>query len=496
MPTKKIIFLLHNLHRVNFVPLGIASLIGTLERLGYAVHLTCPEKDDLDAEMISFQPDVVAYSMLTGSHNQYIETNRRLKSQFHFITVFGGAHPTFFPEIIAEQGVDAVCIGEGDIAFPEFLERVGTRDVVHTQNFWVKQDGIIYRNPVRPLVPNLDELPMPNYDIFYNSFANLRNNPIKHFMVSRGCPYDCTYCFNHSYSELYKGKGERLRYKSPQYIIREVQSVARKYPLECIYFRDDIFICSRTWLDEFIPAFTREIGLPFICQLRVEMINRELIQRLISAGCVSISLGVETGSEILRNEVLNRKMTNQQIKDACALLTQFQLPFCVNNMVGLPGETIENMNETLSLTQSLHPSYSWFQVFQPYPRTRLSQYATDKGLFDGDFDRVQQSCHEKTALKFAPQHQRMVNNAHKLFALAVEWPWITRFVKALIKIRENKLFIVFFAVGQYYFTTSRLFPMLKMTPGDWLRGFWNTILVTQPSYEKSLRVRKDVTNGH
>ena len=305
---QKILFILHNLNQANFIPLGVASIIGSLESQSYPVHLICPEKDDLDQEMASFQPDVVCYSMLTGSQGQYVDTNRYLKARYDFISVFGGPHPTFFPEIIEEEGVDVVCVGEGEVALLEFLDRIGTPDLLKTENFWIKQDGAIYRNPVRPLIDCLDDLPLPNYKIFYDNFSNLRNNPIKHFLLGRGCPYDCTYCFNHSLSQIYKDKGPRLRHKSPFYIIQEIKSVLNEYSLECIYFRDDIFNSSKVWLDQFVPLYKQEVGLPFICKLRIEMVNENFILQLINAGCVSISLSIETGNEKLRSEVLNRHM--------------------------------------------------------------------------------------------------------------------------------------------------------------------------------------------
>ena len=491
--SRRILFVVYKLNQANFIPLGLASLIGMLQANGHDVHLICPQQDNLGAEMEAFHPEVVGYSVLTGSHSQYLEMNHHLKKRYEFLSLFGGPHPTFFPEMIEEDGVDAVCIGEGELALVDFLNRLGTDDLIRTENFWVKQKDIIYRNPVRPLSQRLDDFPLPNYEIFYQNFQNFWENPIKHFLVSRGCPYDCTYCFNHSYSQIYQDKGKRVRHKSPAYVVKEIKSVIERFPAECIYFRDDIFVASNAWLDEFTPMYKREIGLPFICQLRVEMVNEPLIKRLILAGCVSISLGLETGNENFRREILNRVMSNEQVLEACKIIKQEGLPFCINNMVGLPGETLENLYETLALTQKIKPSYSWFQIFQPYPKTPLAEYACTQELFNGDYDRVYQSCHEKTALRFPKKQQRIVNNSHKLFALAVEWPWLSGLVKWLITLPENIIYITLFAVGQYYYTTSRLFPMLKMTTGDWIRGFWRTILVTQPSLNKP---KPELITGH
>ena len=479
-----ILFVIHDLNYANFVPIGVASLIGTLEFYQHTIKLICPENEDVIAVMDSFQPDIVAYSVLTGSHSKYLKTNSWLKSKYDFISVFGGPHPTFFPEIIEETGVDVVCVGEGDITFVDFLEKIGTSELKEARNLWIKMDGVIYRNPVRPYIKSLDEIPLPNYEIFYQKFANLSENPIKHFLIGRGCPYNCTYCFNHSLHQIYNDNVNRIRYKSPTYIIDELKSVTEKFHTECIYFRDDIFVSKNTWLEEFIPLYKNEIGLPFICQLRIEMINERLIRKLISAGCVSVSLGVETGNEKLRREVLNRPMSNTRIVAACDILKEQKMPFCVNNMVGIPGETLTDLFETLELTQRLGPSYSWFQIFQPYPKTRLAEYAKEMNLFNVSYDKISQTCHERTALEFSHTYKRQINNAHKLFALAVEWPHLTKIFKWLITLPENKVFIILFAIGQYYFTTRRLFPMLKLSVRDWVIGFWRTIMVTQPMLRK------------
>ena len=149
-------------------------------------------------------------------------------------------------------------------------------------------------------------------------------------------------------------------------------------------------------------------------------------------------------------------MSNVQIIRGCEILCEADLPFCVNNMVGIPGETIDDLFTTLELTQRVRPCYAWFQIYQPYPRTDLAQYAEDLGLFEGNFDMLRETCHERTTLGFDRRQQRLINNAHKLFAIAVEWPGLTRLVRWLLALPENTLYVILFASWQYYFTTKRM----------------------------------------
>ena len=179
--------------------------------------------------MHSYSPQIVGYSALTGEHIKLLEINKLLKKDFNFKAVFGGPHPTFFPEFINEESIDAICIGEGDISFPEFCRRIeNNENYWETPNFVVNNNGNIFRNSLMPLVENLDSLPFPDRDLMYEADSDLLSEGKKLFFASRGCPYKCSYCFNNKYNEMYSGKGSIIRLHSPEYLIEEICKVKDK----------------------------------------------------------------------------------------------------------------------------------------------------------------------------------------------------------------------------------------------------------------------------
>jgi hypothetical protein len=179
-----------------------------------------------------FRPELVGYSVMTGEHYEVLKLNKILKKNFNFISVMGGPHPTFNKQVIEEDGIDAICIGEGDDSFPEFIRKIEKgEDYSLTKTFHVKYKGKIYRNPLGNLVSDLNELPFPDRQILYDADPNLAAVGAKSFVSARGCPYKCSYCFNKQYNDNYKGLGQILRVRSPELVIKEIEDVRARYPL-------------------------------------------------------------------------------------------------------------------------------------------------------------------------------------------------------------------------------------------------------------------------
>jgi len=156
-------------------------------------------------EIRNFNPDIVGFSCTTGIHQFALKIARAIKSCTKAITVFGGPHPTFFPEIIKEDVVDVVCMGEGEGALSDLADAVNRKiEIRKIFNCWIKQGSQIIKNDVRPLIEDLDSLPFPDRSIYYHKYPFM-NRSQKVFIAGRGCPYKCTYCFNQSMQRLYKG---------------------------------------------------------------------------------------------------------------------------------------------------------------------------------------------------------------------------------------------------------------------------------------------------
>jgi anaerobic magnesium-protoporphyrin IX monomethyl ester cyclase len=452
--------------QIDYEPLGLLYLSSVLRQAGHEVRLAVASEEDPVAVAQVWQPGVVGYSVYTGSQAYYRELNLRIKGAVDgLISVFGGPHPTYFPEFIAEPGVDAICIGEGEGAMLDLVETLEAGGpLTGIDNWWFQNGGEIERNRVRPAETNLDSLPFPDRDLLFERDVFTKQSGIKHFITSRGCPYDCTYCFNHALAEVYDGKGRRLRQMSVDKVIEEVKGVQARYPMQFVVFLDDLFIVYVEWLRELSEKFPREVGLPFFCNVRANLVTPEKVDLLKRAGCASVGMGLETGNPRLRNEILKRNLSDEQIVEASRLVREAGIQLLTTNMLGLPGGTLELDFETLALNHACKPAYANAFLYQPYPRTELGEYAREQGYVEGSVDDIDPSAWERSVLRFAtPAEKRQIENFNKLFALAVEWRWLTGVVRRLIKLPPNPFFRLAYKVWKGYSIKNRIHPYRPST---------------------------------
>lgn len=447
--------------QIDYEPLGLLCLASVLRQAGHEVRLAVAVEEDPVATAREWQPGVVGYSVYTGSQTYYRDLNLRIKEALpNVVSVFGGPHPTYFPEFVEEPGVDAVCLGEGERAILDLVEVLAAGEPpTGIEDWWFKRNGHIERNPVRPLENDLDRLPLPDRDLLFEKDEFTRQSGIKHFITSRGCPYDCTYCFNHALAEIYRGKGQRLRQMSVDRVIEEVKGVQERYPLQFVVFLDDLFIIYVDWLRELADKFPRQVALPFFCNVRANLVTPEKIALLKQAGCASVGMGLETGNAALRNQILKRNLSDEQLVEASRLIREAGIQLLTTNMVGLPGGTLENDFETLALNHACQPAYANAFLYQPYPRTELGEHARENGYVEGSVDDIDPSAWERSVLRFStPEEKRQIENFTKLFALTVEWPWLTRLVRQLIKLPPNPLFRLAYKLWKGYAIKNRIHP--------------------------------------
>jgi len=457
--------------QIDYEPLGLLYLSSALRQAGHEVRLSIATTEDPVAVARAWQPDVLGYSVYTGSQAYYRDLNLRIKGAVQAVSVFGGPHPTYFPEFIEEPGVDAVCVGEGEGAMLDLVQALDDgKPLVGIENWWFKLDGgQIQRNPVRAAENDLDSIAFPDRELLFEADEFTRQSGIKHFITSRGCPYDCTYCFNHALAEVYRGKGKRLRQMSVDKVIEEVRWVQQRYPMQFVVFLDDLFIVYESWLQELAAKFPREIGLPFFCNVRANLVTPAKIELLKQAGCASVGMGLETGNPELRNEILKRNMSDEQIIEASNLIRRAGIELLTTNMLGLPGASLGHDLETLALNHACKPAYANAFLYQPYPRTELGDYARNGGYVEGALDDIDPSAWERSVLRFStPEEKRQIENLNKLFALAVEWPRITGLVLRLTKLPPNPLFRLAYKLWKGYAVKNRIHPY-RPSMGEFLQ---------------------------
>jgi len=421
---------------------GIMTLSGVLKANGFRSEVAPADADLIIDRLRSEDRAVVAFSTPSALASTYIDLNRRIKARRPDVfSVFGGAHPTYFPQLIEEDGVDGICMGEGEYALLDLVRALDEgRSPAGIENWWIKHDGVIHRNPLRPLIADLDELPLPDREAFSETLAE----PMLHaiVMTGRGCPYGCTYCYNHLYRKLYHGKGKLVRRRSVDHVMRELYQL-KKEGARFIRFMDDLFTLQPEWVKEFSQRYADEIGLPFTCLVRANCVDEEVIADLARAGCHRIMMGVEAGNDRLRNEVLKRRMTEDEIVRAGRIIRAAGIRLVTANILAIPGGDLESDWETVDLNIKVRPDYTSAAILHAFPGTEIHETARTMGMLREDhLTAVSEGGFGfASALKIGdPREKRQIENLHKFFILTVWFPWLKPVVRRLITLPPNRVF--------------------------------------------------------
>lgn len=424
-------------------PLGIMSLTATLIQAGHEVSICSPRISEVDKKLDHFPARIIAYSIATGDHNFYAEFNKILKrKKANIFSVFGGPHPTFTPAFLKEnQDVNAICIGEGDYSFVEFVNRYESEEDYHlTPNFHVRYEGRIYENHVQNFIENLDALPFPDRDVIYSNFPYARFRTMKNFITMRGCPYNCTYCFNHQYKMLYKGKGKFLRRRGVDNVISEILLVKKKYPLEFVYFRDDNFTLFPEWIEEFSEKYSKKVNLPFACSTRLKPLTEKMVTALKKANCVTVEVGIEAGNSRVRNEILERDMSDNEILEGVKLFRSKGIKVLSENIFGIPGSSLQDDLETYQLNLKCKVNYPNSRLLQPYFGTKIYHIAEKMGQMNKDIQKIKPDDYlkGKTILNIPNIKER--KRLNKIIAISVFLRLPLAFVKLLIRLPINPIY--------------------------------------------------------
>ncbi len=432
----KILFITNN-HKlfpaiIGYFPLGIMQLAGALKERGHKVYYSGLVLKNI-LYLIRENPiDVIAYSVMAGDEPEYLSLNQEIKKHFSDIfSVFGGTYPTFSPDIIEGAAINAVCRGEGIVAFVELIEKLSKgEDIRFLKNFWVNDGKKIYKNDLRPLLENISDVSFPDYDGYFDFVPDVGKSKKKIFLSSLGCPFDCTYCLNSAFNEIYKNKGRIYRNKNVDSLLGELFYVKSKYPLNWVNFVDDVFGLSRDWLVEFSEKYPREIGLPFSSIVRLELVDEHYLKLLVKSGCQSILVGIEAGNELVRLDILNKNMTNAFIIEKVALIKKFGLNLMTFNIIGIPPGSLNSEWETVHFNQKLRPNYAYASIFQPLPGTRLADVILKKEITEMKSPLELRNFHVKSSINLKNKNE--IVNLHKFFSIVVAYPFLEPLVRVLL----------------------------------------------------------------
>ena len=328
-------------------------------------------------KLLQFKPDLVAVSTMTGHFDKVINLLETVKVECPVIV--GGVHATLCSEdVLSNNVVDFICVGEGEELLVELCSTLqdGKKDYASIRNLGYKVGNALKINELRPFI-NLDEIPCPDWSLFdkRHLFRPFMGKVYQgsFYVMSRGCPQDCTYCVNDVLKRTLRNCGRYFRYQSPKTTISQISSLKSEFGADWFKFADDsIMLLSEEYLEELHDGL-KELDIQFGCSVRPETTTIRKVELLKSMGCVAASVGIESGNENLRKSILNRRMSNQQIETAIQILKNAGIRVSTFNMIGLPGESRDNVFETIALNKKLNVEAVNFYIVYPYPGTAISE---------------------------------------------------------------------------------------------------------------------------
>lgn len=443
------------LQNIDYEFLGPMYISAYARARGHSVHMAIGQTEaDLAPEIERIRPDVLGFSIMSGSHRWARDMAGALKARYGLPTLFGGAHPTFFPEFAREPAVDWLVRGEGEETVTELLDALDAGRPVDTlPNLWLRRgsDGELVQNEVRPLRADLDDYPFPDRHL-YDALEGRLDRGVRNVITSRGCPWHCSFCFEDAMRELYDGKGKYVRIRKIDAVIAECQQIKALGGVRLIYFADDVFGMKKDWLYTFLPRFKREVGLPFVCLVRADIVASDphYAEALAEGGCQSVFFGVESGNERLRNKVLNKDLSDAEIVRAAGYLHAAGVKFRSYNIMGLPEETLADALSTVELNIRIRTDYPWCSIFSPLPGTELARYAEAEGYLPPGFDAEALSRSFFLRSEMDMPDIDAIQNLQKLFQTAVLWPRTWPAVKRLIHLPPNPAFTAWFGLIYFY----------------------------------------------
>jgi len=199
--------------------------------------------------------------------------------------------------------------------------------------------------------------------------------------------------------------------------------------------------------------------LPFYCHVRANHMKEEVVALMARAGCRSVNMGIECADEVYRRDVLHRPMPNAEIRGSCARLHGHGIQILADNMLGLPGRTLEDDLATLRFNAECRIDYPLAMLLQPYPGTGIDRYAREHGYFDGDYSKIDYNYYFRSPLRFRSESEKCaIENLHKLFAMTAEAPWLFPVVKQLVRLPPNAIFNSVFRCWYAFCYHTRIMP--------------------------------------
>jgi anaerobic magnesium-protoporphyrin IX monomethyl ester cyclase len=382
-----------------------------------AVSAVFEDTEHILGRILSCKPDLIGMPVVTDDFQWALKWARRIKQIMDVPIVFGNAHATFHSEDVLKQNcVDFVVRGEGELTLLELVETLQSGgDLKNVLGIGFKRNGQVIVNPVRPLIEDLDILPFPDKDLYYQEMPYLNHGYTT--MTGRGCPYRCTFCDNNTSAKLYRKESSKVqrwtRRHSPAYMVKEILWAKEKYNIKHVRFNDEDFSYDKQWIREFAPLYKKEVGIPYFAWVYPNTVDEEIAQLLADSGCDAVEMGIQSGSERIRKDILHRRTSDAQILSSLGALRKAGIRATVDVIIGLPTETKEDLDETIRLLAHGNPWHIYVFWLRYYPATEILNIVKEKGLLsDAQLKYLEEGQHTRghiaggTELEQSPMFRR------------------------------------------------------------------------------------------
>jgi radical SAM superfamily enzyme YgiQ (UPF0313 family) len=362
-----------------YFPLGLGYIASFLRKYGsHSVQIYEPEAQslsytDLEKIISDNAPDIVGLTCSTPNFFRAIRLARAVKNNSDAKIIIGGVHASALPEFIAEKYpelIDCVVIGEGEITMLELVRAYENNESIEGIR------GIVYRNGnktirtgTRPFIDELDSIPFPARDLipqklFIPNLHNARHRNCSTLLTSRGCPFNCSFCA----SRIVSGRNYRIH--SAEYVLEEMQMLKTDFHARQLLITDDTFTINHERLEKICRGMIdKKLDLEWFCFSQVNSVNREMLSIMKKAGCYNIGFGIESGNEdILRK--MGKPIKPEKALEAVRLANETGMKTQAFYIFGTPGETKQQMEETIQFAKKVGATLAFFNMLVPYPGTK------------------------------------------------------------------------------------------------------------------------------
>jgi radical SAM superfamily enzyme YgiQ (UPF0313 family) len=372
-------------------PLGLAYVAAALEKNGFHVeifdnYLLESSIEDVKLEVKKRAPETVGITCSSLTYSRCIETAKAVKEACPSCrVVVGGPHPSYMPQTMLQHGeIDYVVVGEGEQAMVKLAASIvkGEEDkmIAKIPGVACRIGGEIAKSPP-DFTEDLDLIPFPArhllpMQMYDRALSYLSVKPVDTMSILRGCPYKCTYCETR---ELW---GTACRAFSPQRVIDEIKYMIENYGSKGIYFVGDNFTINQKRTAELCHLIqNNKIDIKWTCETRADLVHKELLNEMKSAGCQTIFFGVESGSLPIQQK-LDKNIDLEDVDHAFELCRQVGIRTAASFMLGIPGETVSDMKATFKFAKRLDADWCQFNIYVACPGSKLYDEVISQGLYD------------------------------------------------------------------------------------------------------------------